>query len=85
MAGLFLARIYKRTFASPLDRSFYSEDLGRGEEGGDECVGEERSRMGGWIRGFSLMRSDRDKPMGILGNDCVTTLHISERIKTSFL
>lgn len=34
LAGLFLARIYKRTFASPLDRSFYSEDLGKGEEEG---------------------------------------------------
>lgn len=39
--------------------------------------------MGGWIRGFSLMRSDRDKPMGILGNDCVTTLDVSERVKSS--
>lgn len=37
--------------------------------------------MGGWIRGFSLMRSDRDKPMGILGNDCVTILDISGREK----
>lgn len=37
--------------------------------------------MGGWIRGFSLMRSDRDKPMGILGNDCVTILDISGRVK----
>lgn len=38
--------------------------------------------MGGWIRGFSLMRSDRDKPMGILANDCVTTLDVSEGVKT---
>lgn len=48
--------------------------------------GEERSRAaGGWIRGFSLMRSDRDKPMGILGNDCVTILDISEDTKTCSL